>query len=176
MRQTGANEHRRVTMSMERCYWIYILASAIGGTLYIGVTNNLVRRVYEHKMGLADHKMGFADGFTKKYHVHRLVYFEQYNDIEAAIVREKRLKKWNRAWKVRLIEELNPIGMTSIRRLLSRSCCHSGRSEHSEREPESSKHRTRQFKLPSNRNVGVYWMPAFAGMTEVARYSRMRRD
>ena len=95
-------------MSMERCYWIYILASAIGGTLYIGVTNNLVRRVYEHKMGLADHKMGFADGFTKKYHVHRLVYFEQYNDIEAAIVREKRLKKWNRAWKVRLIEELNP--------------------------------------------------------------------
>src|SRR3954468_1892713 len=67
IRQTGANEHRRVTMSMERCYWIYILASAIGGTLYIGVTNNLVRRVYEHKMGLADHKMGFADGFTKKY-------------------------------------------------------------------------------------------------------------
>ena len=62
IRQTEANEHRRVTMSMERCYWIYILASAIGGTLYIGVTNNLVRRVYEHKMGL-------ADGFTKKYRV-----------------------------------------------------------------------------------------------------------
>jgi predicted GIY-YIG superfamily endonuclease len=67
MRQTGVSKHRRVIMSMERCYWIYILASAIGGTLYIGVTNNLVRRVYEHKMGL-------ADGFTKKYHVHRLVY------------------------------------------------------------------------------------------------------
>jgi putative endonuclease len=88
-------------MGMERSYWVYILASAIGGTLYIGVTNNLIRRVCEHKMGL-------ADGFTKKYRVHRLVYFEQYNDIEAAIVREKRLKKWNRAWKIQLIEELNP--------------------------------------------------------------------
>ena len=88
-------------MSLERCYWAYILASRIGGTLYIGVTNDLARRVYEHKMGL-------ADGFTKKYGIHRLVYFEQYNDIEAAIVREKRLKKWNRAWKIQLIEELNP--------------------------------------------------------------------
>jgi putative endonuclease len=88
-------------MSLERSYWVYILASRIGGTLYIGVTNNLVRRVYEHKMGL-------AEGITKKYKVHRLVYFEQYSDIENAIVREKRLKKWNRAWKVKLIEELNP--------------------------------------------------------------------
>jgi len=88
-------------MSSERSYWVYILASRIGGTLYVGVTNNLVRRVYEHKMGL-------AEGFTKKYKVHRLVYFEQYSDIENAIVREKRLKKWNRAWKIKLIEELNP--------------------------------------------------------------------
>ena len=88
-------------MGMERCYWVYILASTIGGTLYVGVTNNLVRRVYEHKMGL-------ADGFTKKYRIHRLVYFEQFGDIEAAILREKRLKRWNRAWKIRLIEELNP--------------------------------------------------------------------
>jgi hypothetical protein len=63
IRRTRASEHRRVIMSIERCYWIYILASAIGGTPYIGVTNNLVRRVYEHKMGL-------ADGFTKKYRVH----------------------------------------------------------------------------------------------------------
>ena len=89
-------------MRSERSYWVYILASRIGGTLYIGVTNDLVRRVYEHKMGL-------ADGFTKKYGIHRLVYFEQYSDIEAAILREKRLKKWNRAWKIQLIEELNPI-------------------------------------------------------------------
>jgi putative endonuclease len=88
-------------MGRERCYWVYILASAIGGALYIGVTNDLVRRVYEHRMGL-------ADGFTKKYRIHRLVYFEQYSEIEAAIVREKRLKKWNRAWKIRLIEESNP--------------------------------------------------------------------
>ena len=88
-------------MSIERNYWVYILASRLGGTLYIGVTNNLVRRVYEHRMGL-------VDGFTKKYATHRLVYFEQYSEIEAAIVREKRLKKWNRVWKTRLIEELNP--------------------------------------------------------------------
>ncbi len=66
-------------MSTERCHWIYILASAIGGSLYIGVTNNLVRRVYEHRMGL-------ADGFTKKYRIHRLVHFEQYSDVEAAIL------------------------------------------------------------------------------------------
>jgi putative endonuclease len=89
-------------MGIERCYWVYILASAIGGTLYIGVTNNLVRRIYEHRMGLAD------GGFTKKYRIHRLVYFEQYSGIEAALLREKRLKKWNRAWKIQLIEELNP--------------------------------------------------------------------
>jgi putative endonuclease len=88
-------------VSPERCYWVYIPASRIGGTLYIGVTNNLVRRVYEHRMGL-------ADGFTRKYKVHRLVYFEQYSDIENAIVREKRLKKWNRAWKIHLIEEKTP--------------------------------------------------------------------
>jgi putative endonuclease len=88
-------------MGIERSYWVYILASAIGGTLYIGVTNNLVRRIYEHKMGL-------ADGFTKKYHIYRLVYFEQYSRIETALLREKRLQKWNRAWKIRLIEELNP--------------------------------------------------------------------
>ena len=69
--------------------------------LYVGVTNDLVRRVYEHRMGL-------ADGFTKKYGIHRLVYFEQHSEIEAAILREKRLKKWNRTWKIRLIEESNP--------------------------------------------------------------------
>jgi putative endonuclease len=88
-------------MSTEKCYWVYILASRIGGTLYIGVTNNLVRRVYEHRMDL-------VEGFTKQHGVHRLVYFEQYDDIEQAILREKRLKKWNRSWKIRLIEENNP--------------------------------------------------------------------
>jgi putative endonuclease len=88
-------------VSRERTYLVYILASSLGGTLYIGVTNNLVRRVYEHHMKV-------AVGFTKKYEIYRLVYLEQHTDIEAAIRREKRLKKWNRAWKIRLIEETNP--------------------------------------------------------------------
>jgi putative endonuclease len=84
-----------------RSFYVYILASRIGGTLYIGVTNDLIRRAAEHRPKL-------AKGFTKKYEVGRLVYFEQFDDAENAIRREKRLKKWNRAWKVRLIEELNP--------------------------------------------------------------------
>jgi putative endonuclease len=82
-------------------YYVYILASKIGGTLYIGVTNDLIRRVAQHKLKL-------IDGFTKDYDVVRLVYFEQFDDPENAIKREKRLKKWNRAWKVRLIEQHNP--------------------------------------------------------------------
>jgi putative endonuclease len=84
-----------------RSFYVYILASRIGGTLYIGVTDDLIRRVGEHRLKL-------AEGFTKKYEVARLVYFEQFEDIENAIKREKRLKKWNRAWKIRLIEEKNP--------------------------------------------------------------------
>ena len=88
-------------MSKISNYWVYILASRVGGTLYIGVTNDLVRRVHEHREK-------FSDGFSKKYDVHRLVYFEQFDDVENAIRREKRLKKWNRDWKVRLIEETNP--------------------------------------------------------------------
>ena len=88
-------------MSRERNYWVYICASGLGGTLCIGVTNDLVRRVYEHKNKI-------AEGFTKKYEVDRLVYFEAFDDVENSIRREKRVKKWNRAWKVRLIEETNP--------------------------------------------------------------------
>jgi len=84
-----------------RSFYVYILASRIGGTLYIGVTNDLVRRVAEHRLEL-------VDGFTKKYEVHRLVYFEQFDDAENAIRREKRLKRWNRNWKIRLIEKFNP--------------------------------------------------------------------
>ena len=79
-------------MRTDKSYWAYILASSIGGTLYIGVTNDLVRRVYEHRTGK-------VLGFTTRYAVHRLVYFEQFSDIENAILREKRLKKWNRSWK-----------------------------------------------------------------------------
>jgi putative endonuclease len=83
-----------------RSFYVYILASKVGGTLYIGVTNDLIRRI-------AEHRLNSVEGFTEKYHVVRLVYFEQFDDPENAIKREKRLKKWNRAWKIRLIEENN---------------------------------------------------------------------
>ncbi len=85
----------------DKHFYVYILASKIGGTLYIGVTNDLIRRVWEHREKL-------AAGFTHKHDVHRLVYFEQFDDVENAIQREKRLKKWKRDWKVSLIEENNP--------------------------------------------------------------------
>jgi putative endonuclease len=81
-------------------YFVYILASEKNGTLYVGVTSNLVKRVFEHKGGL-------IDGFTKEYNVKRLVYFEQTNNIISAIAREKQLKKWNRSWKIKLIEKDN---------------------------------------------------------------------
>jgi len=84
-----------------RSDYVYILASRIGGTLYVGVTNDLIRRVAEHRSKL-------LESFTAKYEIVRLVYFEQFGDPENAIRREKRLKKWNRAWKIRLIEENNP--------------------------------------------------------------------
>jgi len=84
-----------------KSYYVYIMASKRIGTLYIEVTNDLIKRVYEHKNN-------FVDSFTKKYGVHSLVYFEQCDDIESAIFREKQLKKWNRKWKLELIEKGNP--------------------------------------------------------------------
>ena len=84
-----------------KSYYVYILASKKNGTLYIGVTSNLRRRVHEHR---SEH----ASGFTEKYGVSRLVYFEQYKDIRDAINREKGMKKWNRQWKVKRIEKENP--------------------------------------------------------------------
>lgn len=83
-----------------KSFYVYILASKRNGTLYIGVTNNIQRRIYEHKNNL-------IDGFTKNYSVHRLVYYEETNDSKSAIAREKQLKHWNREWKLRLIEEKN---------------------------------------------------------------------
>ena len=80
---------------------VYILASKRNGTLYIGVTSNLQKRAWEH-----NHDM--AEGFTKKYGIHRLVYYELYEDMVSAITREKQMKKWNRAWKLGLIERQNP--------------------------------------------------------------------
>ncbi|MBI5804472.1 GIY-YIG nuclease family protein [candidate division TA06 bacterium] len=82
-------------------YYVYILASKRNGTLYIGVTNNLVRRVNEHKQKT-------VEGFTERYNVNVLVYYEIFDDIRLAIIREKRLKAWKREWKIRLIEERNP--------------------------------------------------------------------
>ncbi|MEW6041839.1 MAG: GIY-YIG nuclease family protein [Elusimicrobiota bacterium] len=82
-------------------YYVYVMASKKEGVLYIGVTNDIIRRVYEHKNDL-------TEGFTKKYRVHKLVYFETTNDIESAIQREKQMKKWYRKWKVELIEKMNP--------------------------------------------------------------------
>ena len=82
-------------------YYVYLLASDRNGTLYLGVTNDIVRRVYEHKSKV-------VAGFTKRYAVDRLVWFEIYDDPSTAIAREKELKKWRRARKIRLIEEHNP--------------------------------------------------------------------
>nr|VFK63837.1 MAG: putative endonuclease [Candidatus Kentron sp. UNK]VFK70945.1 MAG: putative endonuclease [Candidatus Kentron sp. UNK] len=80
---------------------VYLLANERNGALYIGVTSDLEKRVWEHKNDV-------IDGFTNKYRVHRLVYFEQYSDMPSAIAREKQLKKWRRAWKLALIEKSNP--------------------------------------------------------------------
>ncbi len=85
------------------CY-VYLLASRKYGTLYVGVTNDLVRRVYEHRTKS-------VPGFTSKYGVDRLVWFECYNDPATAITREKEIKKWRRDWKITLIEEDNPDGL-----------------------------------------------------------------
>jgi putative endonuclease len=82
-------------------FWVYILASQPGGTLYVGVTNNLVRRIFEHREGL-------VRGFTKRYGVKMLVYFEQHETAIAAIQREKNIKHWPREWKIDLIVSKNP--------------------------------------------------------------------
>jgi len=78
-----------------------MLASRKNGTLYIGVTSNLIQRIWQHKNNA-------MKGFTEKYHVHMLVYYEQHESMETAILREKQLKKWNRDWKIKLIEKDNP--------------------------------------------------------------------
>ena len=82
-------------------YYVYILTNKRNGTLYIGVTNNLIRRVYEHKTDA-------IEGFSKQYATHVLVYYEEFSDINTALSREKQLKKWKRLWKLKLIESFNP--------------------------------------------------------------------
>ena len=80
---------------------VYILASKPNGTLYVGVTSDLIQRIWQHKNNL-------VEGFTKRYGVHRLVWYEVHESMESAIQREKAIKKWNRAWKIELIEKNNP--------------------------------------------------------------------
>lgn len=82
-------------------YYIYLLASQRNGTLYVGVTSDLIKRIWQHKNEA-------TEGYTKEYQVKRLVYFEQYENVNDAILREKRLKHWNRKWKLALIEKDNP--------------------------------------------------------------------
>lgn len=88
-------------MNSDRQYFVYILSSGLGGTLYVGVTNDLLGRVSLHRAGL-------GSVFAAKYGVHNLVYYEVHSDIEQAIKREKNIKAWKRAWKINLIEERNP--------------------------------------------------------------------
>lgn len=87
-------------IQVEKLYNVYMLASRRNGTLYAGVSNDLSRRTWEHKQGL-------AEGFTKKCHIHMLVCYETHTDINEAIAREKQIKGWNRVWKIKLIEERN---------------------------------------------------------------------
>ena len=86
---------------MAKTYCVYMLASSRHGTLYTGVTSDLVKRVWQHREKL-------VDGFTKEYDVKKLVWYEIHEDVLSAITREKQIKKWNRAWKIRLIQEHNP--------------------------------------------------------------------
>lgn len=82
-------------------FYVYILCNKKNGTLYAGVTSNLIKRVYEHKNNM-------ADGFTKKYDVHRLAWYEVHESAESAITRERQIKKWERSWKIELIQGQNP--------------------------------------------------------------------
>lgn len=84
-----------------KIFYVYILASCYQGALYIGVTSDIIRRSYEHRTGM-------IEGFTKKYFIHKLVYYEEVGDAPTAIKREKQLKKWKREWKINLIEKNNP--------------------------------------------------------------------
>ena len=94
-------ESRKKAHCLNKRFYVYILASKRNGTLYTGVTSDLPKRVWEHKEDL-------IEGFTKKYNVKKLVHYEIYDDAESAITREKRIKKWRRKWKLKLIEEKNP--------------------------------------------------------------------
>ena len=86
---------------MPKAYYVYMLASRRYGTIYTGVTSDIIKRTWQHKEG-------FVEGFTKEYSVKHLVWYEQHDDVQSAITREKQVKKWNRAWKIKLIQKNNP--------------------------------------------------------------------
>jgi putative endonuclease len=88
-------------MPKQKQYWVYIITNKKNGSLYIGVTSDLVKRIWQHKQKL-------VEGFSSRYNLTQLVYLESYNDVELAIRREKRLKKYKRQWKINLIEQENP--------------------------------------------------------------------
>ena len=89
-------------MGTMKQFYVYVLSNKRNGTLYTGVTSDLLKRVYEHKNDL-------VDGFTKKYGIHNLVWYEKHESAESAITREKQIKKWNRSWKLNLIDSFNPL-------------------------------------------------------------------
>jgi putative endonuclease len=97
----SANQESSHDTSLSQVFYVYLMASQKDGTLYLGVTRNLVRRAYEHREKL-------VPGFTSRYDIRRLVWFEVYDDPTNAITREKEIKKWRRAWKIALIEKDNP--------------------------------------------------------------------
>jgi putative endonuclease len=98
-----------------RCFYVYIMTNRPNGTLYVGVTNDIARRAWEHRAGI-------LDGFTKRYGLKRLVYFETFDSIVTAIQREKTMKHWSRAWKVRLIMRTNPEWDDLYETLIRRPC------------------------------------------------------
>jgi putative endonuclease len=102
---------------LERQPAVYLLASKPNGTLYVGVTSNLVKRVWQHREGI-------LEGFTKRYDVHKLVWFEQAETMPAVITREKQIKKWNRAWKIEMIERSNPHWRDLWPEILEVARCH----------------------------------------------------
>lgn len=86
---------------LDKQYYVYIICNKRNGTLYTGITSDLIKRIWQHKQG-------FVEGFSRQYGLKRLVYFEVFNDVKEAILKEKRIKKWNRQWKINLIEKSNP--------------------------------------------------------------------
>jgi putative endonuclease len=147
---------------------VYMLASARNGTLYIGVTSNLVQRIWQHREGV-------VEGFTTKYHVKTLVWYEQHDTMESAITREKSLKTWNRDWKLRLIETANPNWCDLWREILGEELIHAPQS--ADHDPLSGRHSTppvRRAAIPDRHSrIGGNPEPGEAA-TSKALDSRLR--